>query len=74
MQSMYVACDVMQLQIQRQAQQPQNDMNGSQGEDEVDAALDELQVSLEGSGISSSADITRVPKLEAELKFFKYVV
>jgi hypothetical protein len=74
MQCMYVACDMMQLQIQRQAQQPQIDMNGSQGEDEVDAALNELQVLLEGSGLSSSADITHVPKLEAELKFFKYVV
>ncbi len=41
-------------------------------DDDVDAALSELQVSLEGSSTSHGVnDITQVPQLSDYLRFFK---
>lgn len=43
----------------------------SVADDEIDAALTDLQVSLEGSHISGSNDITQVPELYDYLRFLK---
>lgn len=66
----------LQLQIDRQASQPQPPIeNGnvmSQNEDDIDAALTDLQTTLEGTNVSSqSNDITQVPELYDELRFLK---
>lgn len=66
----------LQLQIDRQASQPQPPIeNGNvipQNEDDIDAALTDLQTTLEGTNISSqSNDITQVPELYDELRFLK---
>lgn len=47
-------------------------MNGV--EDDIDAALTDLQVSLEGSHIYSHNDILRVPDLSDYLRFLKYLI
>ena len=64
----------MQLQIQQQSQVPQPDLDGTgnESEDEIDAALTDLQVSLEGSAVSATGDITRTPELHGYIRFFKY--
>lgn len=62
----------LQLQVQLQSGVPQPDLNGTtQSEDDVDAALTDLQLSLEGSSISNSGDITHIPELHDYLRFFK---
>jgi len=64
----------LQLQVTLQSNLPQPDMdgtNGTSGEDEIDAALTDLQVSLEGSTLSSPGDITHIPELQDDLRFFK---
>ena len=61
-----------QLQVQQQGILPQNDSN-NMGEDDVDAALNDLQVSLEGSSLSSPGDIMNIPELQDYLRFYKYV-
>lgn len=43
-----------------------------QTEDEVDAALNDLQVTLEGSTLSDATDITQTPELRNYMRFFKY--
>lgn len=43
----------------------------SAADDEIDAALTDLQVSLEGSHISNVNDITQVPELYDYLRFLK---
>ncbi|XP_027221538.1 unc-112-related protein isoform X2 [Penaeus vannamei] len=61
----------LQLQVNLQVNQPQPDMN-SGGEDDIDRALSELQMSLEGSHVSSTpADIMHIPELADYLKFMK---
>ena len=40
-------------------------------DDDVDAALSELQVSLEGSVINSNGDTTQIPRLADYLRYFK---
>ena len=61
-----------QLQVQLQNGVPQPDLNGTtQSEDDVDAALTDLQMSLEGSSISKPGDITHIPELHDYLRFFK---
>lgn len=41
-------------------------------EDDIDAALNNLQTTLEGSSLSTlSNDITDVPELKDQLRFFK---
>jgi len=52
---------------------PQTDSSNNQGEDDVDAALNDLQVSLEGSSLSSPGDIMNIPELQDYLRFYKYV-
>lgn len=68
----------LQLQINIQNDQPQPDSgidtssldNG--GDDDIDAALSELQVTLEGSrNGTKSGDITHIPELTDYLRFFK---
>ncbi|KAL3288346.1 hypothetical protein HHI36_002794 [Cryptolaemus montrouzieri] len=66
----------LQLQINRQVNQPQpNNDNASivsPGDDDIDAALTELETTLEGAAISNNAnDITQVPELHDELRFLK---
>ncbi|KAI4469010.1 fermitin 2-related [Holotrichia oblita] len=67
----------LQLQVNLQANQPQPnyDSNGSIAspqEDDIDAALSDLQTTLEGSNISNHCnDITKVPELNDELKILK---
>ncbi|KAK9497256.1 hypothetical protein O3M35_004609 [Rhynocoris fuscipes] len=70
---MFAALQV-QVQIQANMPQPSLDNNSVAGvaDDDIDAALSELQVTLEGSHINSSAsDITHVPELYDYLRFFK---
>lgn len=67
----------LQVQVNLTAQQPQPNLdNGSilpSNEDDIDAALTDLQTTLEGSSISNQAnDITQVPELYDELRFLKY--
>lgn len=63
----------MQLQAQFQVTVPQPDLDVSNpAEDDIDAALTDLQVSLEGSSVSNSSDIHHVPELQDELRLFKY--
>ena len=40
-------------------------------DDDVDAALSELQVSLEGSVTNHNGDTTQIPKLADYLRYFK---
>ena len=60
-----------QLQVGLQANVPQpHDLY--EEDDDVDAALSELQVSLEGSSNNNGVnDITQVPQLSDYLRFFK---
>jgi kindlin 2 len=51
--------------------QPDLDGTGNQSEDEIDAALTDLQVTLEGSAVSTANDITRTPELHGYLRYFK---
>ncbi|KAL1488033.1 hypothetical protein ABEB36_015406 [Hypothenemus hampei] len=70
----------LQLQVNRQASQPQQNhqIDGNNGilspviDDDIDAALNNLQNTLEGSTIGShSNDITSVPELKDQLRFLK---
>ena len=61
---------VLQLQVVLQSNVPQpSDLY--EEDDDVDAALSELQVSLEGSVINSNGDTTQIPKLADFLRYFK---
>ncbi|XP_068201311.1 unc-112-related protein-like isoform X1 [Palaemon carinicauda] len=61
----------LQLQVNLQVNQPQPDTNGG-NEDDIDRALSELQMTLEGSHVSSTpADIMHIPELADYLKFMK---
>jgi kindlin 2 len=52
---------------------PQPDLdNSNAAEDDIDAALTDLQVSLEGSSLSNTSDIHKIPELQDELRLFKY--
>lgn len=71
----------LQFQINLQNDQPQPDSgidtssleNG--GDDDIDAALSELQITLEGTNTNkrTGGDITIIPELSDYLKFQKYV-
>ena len=50
----------------------QVDGNGN-ADDDIDAALTDLQVSLEGSSVSKGGDITRIPELADYLRYVKLV-
>ncbi|XP_011145331.1 unc-112-related protein [Harpegnathos saltator] len=70
---MFAALQV-QVNLQASVPQPTYDSNGATSpvEDDIDAALTDLQVTLEGSSISNGpSDITQVPELCDELRFFK---
>ncbi|KAH9375437.1 hypothetical protein HPB48_013494 [Haemaphysalis longicornis] len=59
------------LQVNLQANSSQPDFS-SQGEDDIDTALTDLQVTLEGSAITSeTSNITQVPELHSYLRFLK---
>lgn len=69
----------MQLQINIQNDQPQPDsgidtssLDNGGGDDDIDAALSELQITLEGprNGVKNG-DITHIPELTDYLRFFK---
>lgn len=63
------------MNLQANVPQPSYETNGggsSLVEDDIDAALTDLQVSLEGSNVSNGpSDITQVPELCDYLRFFK---
>ncbi|XP_013404560.1 fermitin family homolog 2 [Lingula anatina] len=63
----------LQVSLRANTDQPDGDQSNSTNEegDDIDAALTDLQVSLEGSHITSPGDITRIPELQDYLKFFK---
>ncbi|PVD25709.1 hypothetical protein C0Q70_13369 [Pomacea canaliculata] len=68
----------LQFQIQLQSGLPQSEVDGSgptsmnfTETDEIGAALSDLQSSLEGSSISTPGDITHIPELADEIRFFK---
>lgn len=69
----------LKVQVTLQAGVPQPILNNSSSnntiaEDDIDAALDDLQVTLEGSHINSGHnDITQIPELSDYLRFLKYV-
>ncbi|XP_046740581.1 unc-112-related protein-like isoform X1 [Diprion similis] len=70
---MFAALQV-QVNLQASVPQPNFDSNGAATpvEDDIDAALTDLQVTLEGSSISNSpSDITQVPELCDYLRFLK---
>lgn len=70
---MFAALQV-QVNLQASVPQPSYDSNGASSpvEDDIDAALTDLQVTLEGSNISNgSSDITQVPELCDHLRFSK---
>lgn len=69
-----------QFQINRQSevQQPDSGIDASRTEngtdDDIDAALSELQITLEGPNAQSQAhDITKIPELTDYMYFLKYV-
>ena len=62
------------MNLQASVPQPSYDSNGASSpvEDDIDAALTDLQVTLEGSNISNGpSDITQVPELCDYLRFLK---
>ncbi|CAH1791069.1 unnamed protein product [Owenia fusiformis] len=64
----------LQLQVNLQVSEPQDLVDGTanqSADDDIDAALMDLQVSLEGSTITSPGDITNIPELHDYLKHFK---
>jgi len=65
----------LQMQIQLQSSCSGNDtmdaVMGDEGKDDIDAALSNLQESLEGSTLSSPGDITHIPELADYVKFLK---
>uniref|UniRef100_A0A2P2I202 Unc-112-related protein-like n=1 Tax=Hirondellea gigas TaxID=1518452 RepID=A0A2P2I202_9CRUS len=65
----------LQLQVNMQVLQPQH-VSQTNTDDDIDRALNELQVSLEGGNqltpnIPGSSDIMNVPELKGNLKFMK---
>ncbi|XP_067682931.1 fermitin family homolog 2-like [Haliotis asinina] len=62
----------LQFQIQRQSGLPQPDIETMNNEeDDIDAALKDLQESLEGTSVSNAGDITHIPELGDYVKFLK---
>lgn len=71
--------DAIQLQTNIQANEPQpNIENGNShlaDDDDIDAALTDLQTTLEGVNVDSIPnDITQVPELYNEMRFMKYFI
>ena len=67
----------LQYQIRLQCSVPQPDLDQSNTgtnhseDDEIDAALKDLQESLEGSSSATHGDITHIPELQDYLRFLK---
>lgn len=62
----------LQLQINLQSAQPQP-LDSHDNEDDIDAALSDLQDTLEGTHlVSNSVDITQIPELSDFLRYMKY--
>ncbi|XP_055353722.1 fermitin family homolog 2-like [Paramacrobiotus metropolitanus] len=59
----------LQVQIQHQSQVPQTPTQA--GEDDIDAALNDLQITLEGTTPEFYNDITQVPELRDYLSFLR---
>nr|CAD7458813.1 unnamed protein product [Timema tahoe] len=64
-------CPQVQVTLQAGVPQPIMDSSNTIVEDDIDAALTDLQVTLEGSHISSSSDIMQIPELFDYLRFIK---
>lgn len=64
----------VQVQLQSGSNSGQDTVDASmmqEGGDDIDAALSDLQESLEGSNLSSPGDITHIPELADYVKFLK---
>lgn len=64
----------LQLQIQQQSLLPQPDLDtpANQTDDEIDAALTDLQTTLEGTSLNNKpSDLTQTPELRAVMRFYK---
>lgn len=62
----------LQLQIALQANNPLPERTSARNDDDIDSALDDLQISLEGTpSMMTGADITHVPELADYLRFMK---
>ncbi|CAG2161649.1 unnamed protein product [Oppiella nova] len=63
----------LQLQVSIQTNNPFPEKHNSRNDDDIDAALDDLQISLEGAptAIPIGGDITHVPELADYLRFMK---
>lgn len=66
-----------QVSIQNEVQQPDSGVDTSSldngGDDDIDAALSELQITLEGPhGRIKSNDITHIPELTDYLRFLRF--
>lgn len=61
----------LQLQASLKAEAP-TENDGPEGQDDIDKALNSLQVTLEGTTLNpGQSDITSVPELQDSLKYFK---
>lgn len=62
----------LQLQVNLQSAEPQPLGEGRDGDDDIDAALNDLQDTLEGARLSANAgDITSIPELSDHLRYMK---
>lgn len=62
----------LQLQINLQSAQPQPLNDTRDGDDDIDAALSDLQDTLEGTHVHNTGDITSIPELSDYLRYMKY--
>ena len=70
----YFGMVLLQVQVQLQSGSGTDQVDASmtnEGNDDIDAALQDLQESLEGSSVSSPGDITHIPELADWVKFLK---
>lgn len=70
-ESLMFAALQVQVNLQAGVPQPQSENTNGTAEDDIDAALLDLQVTLEGTHISNGGDITHVPELFNYLRFLK---
>ena len=63
----------LQLQVNLQSAQPQPRGDAQHGDDDIDAALTDLQDTLEGTHLAanSATDITQIPELSDYLRYMK---
>lgn len=64
----------LQLQINLQSAQPQPLNDTRDGDDDIDAALSDLQDTLEGTHVHNTGDITSIPELSDYLRYMKYYI